>query len=104
MQSSLGDQLRRSAVSIICNVAEGSGKQTGRSEVNYYDIAHGSVSETVALLRLYRRRHLIDDEEYRLLYEQANEISSILWSMRQSRSSQQVREDAVAYSVPEADF
>lgn len=49
---SIGEQLRRSATSLIANIAEGSGKTTGRSERNFYDIARGSVAETVGLLAL----------------------------------------------------
>ena len=84
LQFSFGDQLRRAAISILANIAEGAGKGTSRSEGNYYDIAHGSVAETVALLILLRRRNLVSGEAFDTLYQRANRISAMLWGLRQS--------------------
>lgn len=39
VQSSFGDQVRRSAVSVVANIAEASGKRTGRSARALYDVA-----------------------------------------------------------------
>lgn len=76
--------MRRAATSIIANIAEGAGKGMSRSEGNYYDIAHGSVAETVAVLILFRRRNLIPIETFETLYQRANRISAMLWGLRKS--------------------
>ena len=46
-QFSLGEQLRRAALSIPTNIAEGSGVDSPKSRANFYRIAKGSVYETV---------------------------------------------------------
>ena len=42
---SLTDQIRRAAVSVPSNVAEGAGRQTRKEFVNYLHMAQGSLSE-----------------------------------------------------------
>ena len=41
----LGDQVRRAAVSITANLAEGSGRQSPREKVRFIEIAFGSMTE-----------------------------------------------------------
>lgn len=97
LQSSLGDQVRRAATSILANTAEGAGKSTSRSQHNYYDIAHGSVAESVALLLLFRRRQLMTEETFYSLYEQANRISAMLWGLRQAAETAHLAEPQPEY-------
>jgi four helix bundle protein len=46
----LVDQLRRAARSITNNIAEGSGKWSGREKARFYQIARGSATECAATL------------------------------------------------------
>ena len=48
----LSDQIRRSSLSVILNVAEGSSKQSDKDFNRYIAIALGSVDETVASLEV----------------------------------------------------
>jgi four helix bundle protein len=48
-QAELADQLRRAALSIPLNIAEGSGKE-GRDAARYYRIARGSALECAAIV------------------------------------------------------
>jgi four helix bundle protein len=93
VQFSIGEQLRRSATSIIANIAEGSAKSTSRSERNFYDIAHGSVAETIGLLALCRRRRCLDDDRHQRLYNRANILSSMLWRLMQAHESSAIAEE-----------
>lgn len=97
LQFSLGDQLRRATTSILANTAEGAGKSTSRSQHNYYDIAHGSVAESVALLLLFRRRQLVSEETFHSLYEQANRISAMLWGLSQATADMNLAEPQAEY-------
>lgn len=43
---SLRDQIRRSSVSIMANIAEGQGRHSDKEFANFLNIAHGSIAET----------------------------------------------------------
>ncbi len=45
----LTSQMRRAAVSIVANIAEGSGRRTSGALANHLDIANGSAAELLAL-------------------------------------------------------
>lgn len=48
---SLNDQLKRAAISVVANIAEGY-KRTNKQYKNYLQIASGSCNEVVALLQV----------------------------------------------------
>lgn len=52
LQSSLGDQLRRAALSILTNIAEGSGQDSKAQKKRYYKYAYNSARECVSVLAL----------------------------------------------------
>ncbi|MFA4819117.1 MAG: four helix bundle protein [Patescibacteria group bacterium] len=69
-QFGIGDQLRRAAVSISNNIAEGSGG-TDKDFSNYLDIAVKSTLETVSCLHLAQGLGYIDKSQLDELYNQA---------------------------------
>ena len=48
----LRDQFERASLSIVLNLAEGSGKPTTKDRRKFYAIAMGSLRETQALLKI----------------------------------------------------
>jgi four helix bundle protein len=80
-QFSLGEQLRRAALSITNNIAEGSGRSTPKTQRYFYDIAKGSIFEVVIFLVIIKKRGLINDGKYKNLRKQAFEITSILFGL-----------------------
>ncbi|KKU27586.1 MAG: 30S ribosomal protein S23 [Candidatus Amesbacteria bacterium GW2011_GWA2_47_11b] len=77
-QYSFADQLRRAALSIPNNIAEGAGRSTSRDRANFYSIAKGSVYETVNIVKLLEKLGLVQVTE---LYEVAEEICKMLYGL-----------------------
>lgn len=63
-QGSLGDQIGRSSLSIVLNIAEGSGKNSIRELNRFLDIALGSAYETLACTDSLLRNKLIHQGKY----------------------------------------
>lgn len=84
VQSSLGDQVCRAAVSVVANIAEASGKRTGRSARALYDVAKGSIYEVSGVVALARKRGLVDDAVFEALYRDDDEIAAMLWGLMQA--------------------
>ena len=75
---SLSDQLRRAALSVPTNIAEGSGRDQVKEKKYFYRIAKGSVYEIVSLLVMTGKRGFLTPDEYKTLYTESNEIAAIL--------------------------
>jgi four helix bundle protein len=61
---SLRDQLDRASVSIVLNIAEGSGRFAPADKAHFYLIARGSAMECLAAVSLLRARSLVASELY----------------------------------------
>ena len=55
----LRDQLDRASVSVVLNIAEGSGRFTPAEKAHFYLIARGSAMECLAAVSLLRARSLV---------------------------------------------
>ncbi|MBU3965447.1 four helix bundle protein [Patescibacteria group bacterium] len=73
-----GNQLVRSALSIILNIAEGSGKNSDKELNRFFDIAIGSVNETLAGLDVLKDNKIISEELFKKLFENCKSISKQL--------------------------
>lgn len=58
----LADQLRRASTSIVCNLVEGAGEYAPREKARFYRLSKRSATECAALVELYRRLSIIDDQ------------------------------------------
>ena len=72
----LGDQLRRAAVSIPSNIAEGHGRGSRKDYVHFLSIARGSVYETITQLNIAKHQGYLKDIS--LAESHANEIARML--------------------------
>jgi len=70
-------QLRRAAVSIPCNIAEGCGRYTAKDFANFLQIALGSTNETDYLLLLARDLGYIPSNDFIKLQEAINKIRAM---------------------------
>jgi four helix bundle protein len=87
-QFSLGEQLRRAALSVPTNIAEGSGRDGEKESAYFYRIAKGSVYEVVSLLAIAGKRGCLEREAYRSLYAESNEIAAMLTALMKSLFAQ----------------
>ena len=71
---SLGEQLKRAAISVSNNIAEGGGRNTKKEKTYFYNIAKGSFYEVVNLLEICKRRRHLSHKEHASLYQNAEEI------------------------------
>lgn len=71
----LRSQLRRAAVSIPANIAEGYGKRSSADKARFYNIAQGSLNECLYYLRLTKDLGYSETDS---LKNQLNEIAKML--------------------------
>lgn len=57
----LRDQLIGAAISFPLNIAEGSGRNSGKDKINFYRIARASIFECIPILTISRQLALIND-------------------------------------------
>jgi four helix bundle protein len=75
-------QLRRAAVSVPTNVAEGTKRETSADYARFLNIAEGSLAETEYLLMLIRDLGYAQSENLAVLLREIGEIASMLHSLR----------------------
>jgi four helix bundle protein len=81
-QYGITSQVRRSAVSVSANIAEGAGRATDGDFARFLDIAFGSLMETVSHLSLAHRLTFVDDVAYQAVYADCERIGKMLTSFR----------------------
>ena len=64
----LGNQVTRSALSIILNIAEGSGKSSDKELNRFLNTSLGSVHETIAAADVLRDNKFITERQFRELF------------------------------------
>ncbi len=74
-------QIRRAAVSVPVNIAEGCGRDSDAELKRFLDIAHGSASEVDALLLLSRDLRLIMPESCAQLLAELDEIKRMIGAL-----------------------
>ena len=83
----LTSQIRRAAVSVPANIAEGAAR-TGTGEfLQFLSVASGSLAEVETFLVLAQRLKWIPDQTIRELEAQATEISRMLGGLKRSLQS-----------------
>ena len=80
----LTNQMRRAAVSISSNIAEGSSRSSKSDFARFIQIAAGSVFEVVSQATIARKRGFITEEAFSQLYSKAEEQSKMLSGLKKS--------------------
>lgn len=74
----LTSQVRRAAVSIPSNIAEGQGRNTTRDFLNFLAVARGSLKEVETQVLIARRLNYIQTAEEGEIVEQIAEVGRII--------------------------
>ncbi|MDP1797499.1 MAG: four helix bundle protein [Planctomycetaceae bacterium] len=90
----LTQQMRRSAVSIAANIAEGSSRSSSTDFARFVEIAYGSLMETVSHAAIAQRQNFLLEEDYRDLIRSCGETRPHV------DRSQENAQTAVTASVP----
>lgn len=79
----LRDQIRRSCVSIMANIAEGYGRRSDKEFSNFLNIAHGSIAETQSHLYIAVDLSYLTQNEFQKIYVLLDEVSRMIMSLTQ---------------------
>ena len=83
----LTNQLRRAAISISSNIAEGSSRSSKNDFVRFIEIATGSVFEVASQAFVAQRQQFLNEHHFGELYAAAEEFSRMLSGLRKSLRS-----------------
>jgi four helix bundle protein len=81
----LTNQMRRSAVSIIANIAEGTSRSSSKDQANFTTIAYGSLMETVTHATVAFDQHFITADDFETLQNEAYSLAQVLSALRRAQ-------------------
>ena len=79
----LSNQMRRAAVSIPSNVAEGHTRKSTKEYINFLSIAQGSKSELETQLLLCNKLQYLDEEDTKCTFELLSEVGKMITTLTQ---------------------
>jgi four helix bundle protein len=80
----LVSQMRRAAISICSNIAEGSSRTSKKDQAHYYQIAYGSLLELLNQSIISNDLGFIKEEDYLMIRQQTEKIANKLNALRKS--------------------
>jgi len=83
----LSDQMRRAAVSVPSNIAEGTSKTSPKEQYHFLEISYGSLMELMCQTEIAFDLFYIDKEQFSQMEEEIGNIYKMLSSMQASLKS-----------------
>ena len=78
------DQIRRAAISVPSNIAEGSGRMSYKEKIHFLEIAYGSLMEVYCQLQIAVDLGYITQEQFEGLRRLSFNVSKLLSGLRKS--------------------
>lgn len=81
-QYALCDQLRRAAISVTSNIAEGSGRVSYKEKVHFLEISYGSLMEVLSQMDIAMDLGYITEEEFNNFEVMEDKVGSLISGLR----------------------
>jgi four helix bundle protein len=81
----LCDQLRRAAISIPSNIAEGMGRTSIKEQIHFIEISYGSLNEVMCQLELAQELQYISKVQLEQIEQYYRDIAKMLSGLRNSK-------------------
>ena len=81
-QFALCDQLRRAAVSITSNIAEGSGRSSAKEKIHFLEISYASLMEVQSQMDIALDLGYLTEEEFSSFESLCDKVASLLSGLR----------------------
>ena len=91
----LTSQVRRAAVSVPANIAEGQGRSGSKELLHHLSIANGSLHEAETHLLIAKRLGYLEGQACDGLLRQTAEVGRLLYGLRRSITSRASRRQAI---------
>lgn len=89
-QYAMCDQIRRAAVSVPSNIAEGMGRMAVKERLHFIDISNGSLYEVLCQLDISQSLGYISEEELNKAEDIATHLSKVMSGLRKYLSEKDI--------------
>ena len=89
----LVDQMRRSAISVPANIAEGLGRFSIKERIHFLDIAYGSLTEALCETEIAHDNQYITREEFANIDNLATRVSMTIYGLKKSLEIKKQKQD-----------
>ena len=86
----LRSQIRRSAISIMANIAEGQGRRTDKDFAHFLNISLGSAAETKSHLYLALDLEYIESEVFKDVFVKLDEVGRMIFALSEHLRKREV--------------
>ena len=91
----LVDQMRRSAISVPANIAEGLGRFSIKERIQFLDIAYGSLTEALCETEIAHDNQYITSEEFANIDNLATRVSMTIYGLKKSLEIKKQKQDII---------
>lgn len=83
----LTNQIRRAAISILLNLAEGSNRRSKKEKIRFYDMSHTSIDEVVSAFYVALDLGFVSKSDFDRVYELLNKQAAKTVALKKSMNN-----------------